>query len=116
MQLGRYARENGRTATVAANQSNVAIVTINSTDVKAFRLDYTLTTGQMIRTGSMTVATKQPSGADATLAWTDDYTINTIDAGVSLTAVQNGANVTVNCTTGAISSAAIITYSLAHLA
>ena len=116
MQLGRYSRANGRTTSVAANQTNAVIITVNSADVKAFRLDYTLTTGEMIRTGSMTVATKQPSGADATLAWTDDYTVNTIDAGVSLSAAQNGANVTVNCTTGSISSAAIITYSLAHLA
>lgn len=116
MQLGRYSRENGRTATVAANQSNAVIVTVNSADTKAFRFEYTLTTGEMIRTGAMTVATKQPSGADSTLSYTDDYTINTVDTGVSLTASQNGGNVTVNCTTGAISSSAIITYSVTHLA
>jgi hypothetical protein len=114
MQLGRYARDNGKTFTMSNNQSAQPVFTVNTQDTKAFSLFYTITRATAVRHGSIQVVT----GADdssADIAYADDYTENT-DTGVTLLATQVNDTITFRYSTSNTGNPATLTYSLSHLA
>lgn len=116
LQIGRYSRETGRTFTLVNNTSSAsAIFTINSSLVKAFRMDYTITRGTAIRHGSLVVTAQVSDDSSLTLSYNDDYTEN-LDTGVTLSATQLSTTVTVRYTTSNTGTDAGLTYSIAHLA
>ena len=104
IQLGRYARESGKTQTLANNVSNQIIFSVNSINTKAFRIDYTIS-----RFGAIS------DDSSLTLSYSDDYTENQ-NSGVTLTATQTSNTVYVKYTTTNTGSTGTLTYSIAHLA
>ena len=115
LQLGRYSRETGRTFALANNQSNQPVFTINTANIKAFRMDYTITRDTGIRTGSMMVAAQDTGDSSQTLSYAEDYTENS-NTGVTLSVIESSGTVTVRYTTTNTGLAGTLTYSLAHLA
>lgn len=111
IQLGRYARDTGRTFTLDNNTSSPStIFSVASTDVKAFRIDYTITRATSYRSGSMVVV-DDAGGA----VYTDDYTENS-STGVTLSATKVGTNMLVQYTTSNTGNDGTLTYSVSHLA
>ena len=115
LQIGRYSRETGRTFVLANNQSNQTVFTVNSANIKAFRLDYTIIRDTGIRTGTMMVAAQDTGDSSQTLSYVEDYTENS-DTGVTLSVVESAGTVTVRYTTTNTGLSGILTYSIAHLA
>jgi hypothetical protein len=115
IQLGRYARDNGRTFTLANNQSNQPIFEINSQQVRAFTMNYTITRDIGVRTGVLTVVTGPSDDSSVTTAYADDYTENT-DTGITLSSVEASEIVTVRYSSTNTGISGILTYSISHLA
>ena len=112
IQLGRYTRTNGATFAMTTQGSPQPIFTINSTDVRAFRMDYTIVAGVTFRTGTFTVVDGPSDDSTATTAYTDDY-VDNFDTGVVLGISKSLDNITVNYTS---TGSATLTYSLEYLA
>jgi len=114
-QLGRYVREFGSTVTLANNQSNVKIFDINSLEVRAFNMYYTIVRNNDTRSGVLQVVSQPSDGSTISQVFTDDYT-ETFDLGVTLSATQSNNMVTVRYSTTNTGAAATLTYSISHLA
>ncbi len=110
-QLGRYTRVIGQSMTLT-NNSTAAVCTVKAADVSAFRVDYTITRSNAIRTGTLTVATE--AGVNP-LSYNDDWQENA-STGITLTAAQSTGTVTVSYTASNTGSNGIITFSITHLA
>ena len=115
IQLGRYVRESGRTATLTNNSSNQTIFTVNSINTKAFRMDYTITRFSAIRHGTFFVTAQDSDDSSLTLSYSEDYTEN-LGTGVTFTASQSSNTVSVKYTTTNTGSNGTLTYSVSHLA
>lgn len=114
-QLGRYAREFGRTFTLANNQSNQPIFSVNSLETRAFDLYYTIVRNNDTRTGTLRAVAQPSDGSSITQVYTDDYS-ETFDIGVTLAAIQTNNTVTIQYTTTNTGASATMTYSISHLA
>jgi len=114
-QLGRYAREFGRTFTLADNQTNQPIFSVNSLETRAFDVYYTIVRDENTRSGSMRVVAQPADGSTITQVYTDDYS-ETFDIGVTLAAVQVNNTLTVQYTTTSTGATGTMTYSISHLA
>ena len=111
IQLGRYARESGRTVVLANNATSQPVVVVSTNYTHAFRMDYTISRDTNYRHGTMTVVTD----TSATLTFNDSFSENT-STGVTLSVSQVGSNVTVEYSSTNTGLAGTLTYSLAHLA
>lgn len=118
LQLGRYARESGRTYVMTSSSSGM-VFSINSDNTRAFSVDYTVVTGNAVRHGTMMVSTQIDGGVVSVLNYSDDYTDNGISADVTLMPTQSlgSSTVSLTYTTGSNSgNQSTLTYSVAHLA
>jgi hypothetical protein len=118
LQVGRYARNNGRTFIMDDNQSSPATVfTWNLTQSKSFSMNYSIERGSLLRHGVFTVVAYSFDDSVGTLSYSDDYNEN-IDTGVTLYAEQSGANILIKYTTTNTgdSTGGTLTYSISHLA
>ena len=115
IQLGRYARETGRTANLENNVGNQTIFSTNANQFKAFAMLYTINRNGEIRHGTLTVVSKIADGSTLSQVYTDDYS-ETDDVGVTLAVTQVGSTVAVIYTTTNSGFDAALTYSLQHLA
>ena len=86
IQLGRFTQNPGYSATLTNNTTNGVIVEINTNDVRAFQMRYTMVRDADVRTGTITVVSG-PDDSSTYWSYTDDYT-ETADLGVTLQAVQ----------------------------
>jgi hypothetical protein len=112
LQIGRYARLNGLTATVADASSGVTLLSTNPGLVRAFSMDYTMVRNSSVRHGLFTVS----SAGIGTAVFTDDYT-ETVALGVVLSAQQvSSTSLLVTANTTSTGSNVSVTYSVAHLA
>jgi hypothetical protein len=111
IQIGRYARENGRTATLADNQSTTSLFTTNTDTIRAFQMTYTIIRDAATRFGVLTVVTNDA----AVFNFDDSYTEN-INTGITLTVSQVGQVLSVNYSSTSTGLSGTLTYSLAHLA
>jgi hypothetical protein len=111
IQLGRYARESGRTVALGNNQSLQPVVVVSTNYTHAFRMDYTIERDTNYRHGTLTVATN----TDATLTFNDNFTENT-STGITLSVSQVGSDVTIQYSSTNTGLSGTLTYSLAHLA
>ena len=112
LQIGRYARLNGLTSTVADASSGVTLCSTNPGLVRAFSMDYTMVRNSSVRHGLFTVS----SAGIGTAVFTDDYT-ETVDIGVVLSAQQvSSTSLLVTANTTSTGSNVSVTYSIAHLA
>ena len=114
MQLGRYARENGRTAVLTDGSSNQTILTFSSSLIKAVSIDYTIVRDAVIRHGKMVIVAGSGDSA-VDLQYSDDYT-QAADTGIVLSATESGGIVSFLYTSTSTGSDGTMTYSLAHLA
>lgn len=114
IQIGRYVRTSGCTFAMTVQGSPASIFEVNVSDIKAFRMDYTiLGTGTgTIRTGRLTVLSGPSDDSTIDTSYTDDYTEN-FSTGVALGVSKSLDIVTINYTS---TGAATLTYSLEHLA
>lgn len=88
-QLGTYTRQTGVEQTLLNNQAQVLMVQLDTTLVRAAKLDYTFVRDNAIRTGTFTVVRSNASDSAETLAYTDDYTENA-PTGINMFANQAG--------------------------
>ena len=111
LQLGRYARINGRTFDLDNDVVNQTIFQVNAENTAAFKMDYTIVRDVIVRHGSMTIV----SAGSTSLAYTDDYSEND-DSGVTLSASQSTSTITVKYTTTDTGLTGTLTYSISQLA
>lgn len=114
IQLGRYARENGRTAILTDGSTNQSILTFSSSLIKAVSIDYTVVRDAVVRHGKMVIVAGSGDSA-VDLQYSDDYT-QAADIGIVLTAIESGGIVSLLYTSTSTGSDGTMTYSLAHLA
>jgi hypothetical protein len=111
--LGQYERTSGISSVLTNNSAGTLFVT-NSSVIKAFRVDYTITRdgSNLIRTGALAVT----SSGLGTLSYTDDYTENA-DTGITLNVTETGpgSNVTVAYASTSTGANGSITYSITNL-
>ena len=116
IQVGQYARQTGRTATLNNNVvSATTIFIFGDNQAKSFSLDYSINRGTFYRHGRMSVASYNTGDSTGSLSYTDDYTENA-DTGIVLSAVQSGTNVLIRYTSTNLGSTSTFTYSISHLA
>lgn len=116
LQIGRYTRQNGRTFGLLNNQSNQTVFTLNPTDTRAFKIDYTIVRDTALRHGTITVANQVTGGSASTLSYTDDYTENA-DTGITLVVLQNTpTTVLLQYSSNNTGLSGTLTYSISHLA
>ena len=114
-QLGRYAREFGRTFLLADNATNQAIFSVNSLATRAFELYYTIIRSGETRSGILRSVSQPSDGSTLTNLYVDDYT-ETVDIGITLAVVQIGDVVTVNYSSTNTGAGGTMTYSTSYLA
>lgn len=115
IQLGHFARENGRIFTLNNNQSNQTIFSTNTATIKAYQMSYTIIRDTGIRTGTLTVTAQNSDDSSLTLSYADDYTEN-YATGVTLAVSQSSNVVSVKYSTTNSGLIGTLTYSLAYLA
>jgi len=115
IQLGRYARETGRTFALANNQSNQIVFTTSTTQFKAFSMFYTITRDVEARSGILNVVSQTADGSTISQVYSDDYS-ETNDTGVTLAVSQSGTVVSIIYSTTNTGFAGTLTYSISHLA
>jgi hypothetical protein len=114
-QLGRYARQFGRTFTLANNVAAQPIFTVNSIETRAFDVYYTITRDTDTRSGTLRVVSQPTDGSTISQVFTDDYS-ETFDIGVTLAVTQVSNTVTVRYTTTNTGATGTMTYSISQLA
>ena len=116
IQLGRFTRQSGKTFSLLNNQSIAQTVfSLNTLDVKAVSVDYTITRGSAVRHGVITIITQDSGDSSLTLSYTDDFTEN-LSTGVTLSAQQlTSTSMALQYSTDNGSTGAL-TYSIMHLA
>jgi hypothetical protein len=86
VQLGRFTQNPGRTAVLANNTTDGVLLEVNTLDVRAFQLRYTMIRDADVRHGVLTV-TSGPDDSTTSWSYTDDYT-ETADVGVTWNTAQ----------------------------
>jgi hypothetical protein len=114
IQIGRYARENGRTQSLGNNQSNQTIFTTDTATIKAFQMTYTIQRDIAIRFGTLIVTAQNSDDSSLTLAYADDFTEN-IDTGITLAVSQSSNVITVKYSSTNTGLIGTLTYSLSYL-
>ena len=114
VQMGSFIRETGEQGTITAGATNTTLFTVNTTFIKAFKMDYTIVVETSARTGTMTIANDADDSAGDGLSYTDDYVENST-TGVTLNVADVGGTVTVSYASDAGRAAGVIYYSLTHL-
>ena len=109
--MGTYTRQSGIQDTLINNTTDT-IVNVNTAEAVAFTVNYTITRGSVYRTGTLLVSSNNGSGNPVT---SEDYVQNG-DIGITLSASQAAATVSVNYTTNDLGDNATINYSINYLA
>jgi hypothetical protein len=112
IQVGHYARENGRIFTLANNQSNQTIFTTDTSTIKAYEMTYTITRDAVVRFGTLVVTAGSVSPA---VSYADEYTEDA-SSGITLSVTRSGSVVSVLYSSTSTGLSGTITYSLARLA
>ena len=112
IQVGHYARENGRIFTLADNQSNQTIFTTDTSTIKAYEMTYTITRDTVVRFGTLVVTAGSVSPA---VSYADEYTEDA-SSGITLSVTRSGSVVSVLYSSTSTGLSGTITYSLARLA
>ena len=114
IQMGSFVRETGTQATLNIGASGTTLFTVSSIQIKAFKMDYTITVETSVRTGTLTVVNDADDSAGDGLSYTDDYVENS-DTDIILTVTDVGGTMTVLYSSSASRAAGKIYYSLTHL-
>jgi len=114
IQMGSFVRETGTQGTLSAGAVSTTLFTVSSVQIKAFKMDYTITRETSARTGTITVVNDADDSAGDGLSFTDDYVENS-DTDVILSVTDVGGTMTVLYSSSAVRAAGTIYYSLTHL-
>lgn len=114
IQMGSFVRETGTQDTLAVSASAVTLFTVSSVQIKAFKMDYTITVETSARTGTLTVVNDADDSAGDGLSFTDDYVQNS-DTDIVLEVTDTGTTIAVKYTSSSTRAAGKIYYSLTHL-
>lgn len=116
IQLGTYTRETGQSAVLVDGNTSTTLFTVNTNNVKAFKMDYTIVRDTAVRTGTMTVVCNAEDSA-GDFSYSDDFQENN-STDVTLTPSESypGSTITMSYTASATGSDATFHYSLTHLA
>ena len=108
---GTWARDNGINDTLT-NNSTATLFIVDTSIMKAFKMDYTITRDIFARTGQITVV----YGSGGGFGYTDEYSENGI-TGITLSAAEAsaGGNITVSYSSTNSGYAGNIKYSVTHL-
>jgi hypothetical protein len=108
---GTYARDNGINDSLANNSSGTLFI-VDTSIMKSFKMDYTITRDVFARTGQLTVV----YGLGGGFGYTDEYIENGI-TGITLVAAEAsaGGNITVSYTSTNSGYVGNIKYSVTHL-
>jgi hypothetical protein len=112
IQVGHYARENGRIFALADNQTNQTIFTTDTSTIKAYEMTYTITRDTVVRFGTLVVTAGSVSPA---VSYAEEYTEDS-SSGITLTVTRSGSVVSVRYSSTSTGLSGTITYSLARLA
>jgi Pectate lyase superfamily protein len=112
IQVGHYARENGRIFTLTDNQSNQTIFTTDTSTIKAYEMTYTIIRDTVVRFGTLVVTAGSVSPA---VSYADEYTEDA-SSGITLSVTRSGDVVSVLYSSTSTGLSGTITYSLARLA
>jgi polygalacturonase len=112
IQVGHYARENGRIFTLGDNQSNQTIFTTDTSTIKAYEMTYTIIRDTVVRFGTLVVTAGSVSPA---VSYADEYTEDA-SSGITLSVTRSGDVVSVLYSSTSTGLSGTITYSLARLA
>jgi hypothetical protein len=112
-QQGTYTRQSGISTTLTNNSSGV-VTTIDSAEISAFSVNYTLVRGTGCRTGTILVASPT---ADSTgdIDYSDDFVENST-TGVTLTFTESADIISFRFTTTNTGTNAVLSYSITYLA
>ncbi len=114
IQMGSFVRETGTQATLSAGAVSATLFTVSSVQIKAFKMDYTITVETSARTGTLTVVNDADDSAGDGLSYVDDYVQNS-DTDVTLSVTDVGGTMTVLYSSSGARAAGVIYYSLTHL-
>jgi hypothetical protein len=114
IQMGSFVRETGTQATLSAGAVSATLFTVSSVQIKAFKMDYTITVETSARTGTLTVVNDADDSAGDGLSYVDDYVQNS-DTDVTLSVTDVGGTMTVLYSSSGARAAGRIYYSLTHL-
>ena len=114
IQMGSFVRETGVQAALSAGAVSVTLFTVSSVQIKAFKMDYTITVETSARTGTLTVVNDADDSAGDGLSYVDDYVQNS-DTDVTLSVTDVGGTMTVLYSSSGARAAGKIYYSLTHL-
>lgn len=115
IQLGTYHRQSGLETTIANNSALTTLFTISTTQAKAFRMEYTFQRDTIIRHGTLNVVAYDTDDSTITLNYNEDYTENGT-SGLTLSASQAGATISVKYETTNTGESGILQYSLMFIA
>jgi hypothetical protein len=114
IQMGSFVRETGVQAALNAGAVSATLFTVSSVQIKAFKMDYTITVETSARTGTLTVVNDADDSAGDGLSYTDDYVQNS-DTDVTLAVTDVAGTMTVLYSSSSARAAGVIYYSLTHL-
>lgn len=114
IQLGRFTQNPGYSDLLTNNTTNGVIVEINTNDVRAFQMRYTMVRDADVRTGIMTVVSG-PDDSTTYWSYSDDYT-ETASLGVTLDAVQVLGTLQIQYDTTNTGFDTNLTYAISNLA
>ncbi len=114
IQMGSFVRETGVQAALSAGAVSTTLFTVSSVQIKAFKMDYTITVETSARTGTLTVVNDADDSAGDGLSYVDDFVQNS-DTDVTLSVTDVGGTMTVRYSSSGARAAGVIYYSLTHL-
>jgi hypothetical protein len=114
IQMGSFVRETGVQAALSAGAVSTTLFTVSSVQIKAFKMDYTITVETSARTGTLTVVNDADDSAGDGLSYVDDFVQNS-DTDVTLSVTDVAGTMTVRYSSSGARAAGVIYYSLTHL-
>jgi hypothetical protein len=112
--FGTFIRESGETKVILDNQTNATIFTVDATEIRALRVDYTIIRGNTTRTGTYTiVASTDGTGGD--LATGDTGAVQNASTGVTFSTVETGSVITFRYSSTLLTTSGILRYSVQRL-
>ena len=114
IQMGSFVRETGVQAALNAGAVSASLFTVSSVQIKAFKMDYTITVETSARTGTLTVVNDADDSAGDGLSYVDDFVQNS-DTDVTLAVTDVAGTMTVQYSSSGARAAGVIYYSLTHL-
>lgn len=116
IQIGHYSRETGKSFVLADNAADQTIVAVSTDNVRAFRIDYTVTRQAAVRHGTIMVTAHNSNSTLDSLTYCDDYAEN-LDTGIVLSVEQvTNSRAEFKYSSNNTGAPGTLTYSISHLA